>query len=244
MVIAASTPANCFDYAFQAGKIALEHMTPVILLTDAFLANGSSAWRIPDMNTFPTINPPYAPEEMRGQWAPYLRNDSNMVRYWALPGREGFAHRIGGLEKDTKTGAISTDPANHQLMCELRAKKVAAIAKELPQLEVLGEPEADTLVVGWGGTFGHLYAAVESLNQEGKKTALAHFNFINPLPANTEEVLSRYKTIVVCELNSGQFASYLRAQIPSVATRICQVNKIEAQPFTVKEVIDGINNSL
>jgi len=244
VVIAASTPANCFDYAFQAGKIALEHMTPVILLTDAFLANGSSAWRIPDMNTFPTINPPYAPEEMRGQWAPYLRNDSNMVRYWALPGREGFAHRIGGLEKDTKTGAISTDPANHQLMCELRAKKVAAIAKELPQLEVLGEPEAEILVVGWGGTFGHLYAAVESLNQEGKKTALAHFNFINPLPANTEEVLSRYKTIVVCELNSGQFASYLRAQIPSVATRICQVNKIEAQPFTVKEVIDGINNSL
>ena len=243
VVIAAGTPADCFFYAFQAAKIALEHMTPVILLTDAFIANGSSAWRIPDMNDYPAINPPYTPEELRGRWAPYLRNADNLVRYWSLPGREGFAHRIGGLEKDNKTGAISTDPANHQLMCDLRAAKIAAIAKELPALTLQGDADADTVVVGWGGTFGHLYAAVEALNAEGKKTALAHFNYIRPLPANTEEVLSKFKKIVVCELNSGQFASYLRGQMPALAGRISQVNKVEAQPFTVEEVIDGINQA-
>ncbi len=239
VVIAASTPANCFDFAFQAGKIALEHMTPVILMTDAFLANGSSAWKIPNMDDYPTIHPPFVPEELRGKWTPYMRQAENFVRYWALPGREGFAHRIGGLEKDANTGAISTDPANHELMCQLRQKKVNAISEVIPPLEVQGDPEAEVLVVGWGGTFGHLHAAVEDLNKEGHKTALAHFNYINPLPKNTAEVFSRYKKIVVCELNNGQFASFLRSKLPS-GIEIQQFNKIQAQPFTVKEVYDAI----
>lgn len=239
VVVAASTPADCFDYAFQAAKIALEHMTPVIFMTDAFLANGSSAWRIPDMDKYPAINPPFVPEEMQGKWAPYLRNDKNFVRYWAVAGREGFAHRVGGLEKDARTGAISTDPANHELMCQLRAKKVAAIAEELPLLQVQGDADAEVLVVGWGGTFGHLYAAVEELNRKGKKTALAHFNYINPLPKNTAEVLGKYRKIVVCELNSGQFAAYLREKMPA-GMDIRQFNKVQAQPFNVSEVVEAI----
>ena len=238
-VVAASTPADCFDYAFQAAKIALEHMTPVILLTDAFLANGSSAWRIPDLSTYPAINPPFVPEEMRGQWAPYIRDEKTLVRYWAVAGREGFAHRVGGLEKDARTGAISTDPANHELMCQLRAQKIAAIAEDLPLLQVQGNPDADVLLVGWGGTYGHLCAAVETLNKQGKKAALAHFNYINPLPKNTAEVLSRYKKIVVCELNSGQFAAYLREKMPA-GMEIKQFNKVQAQPFTVSEILEAV----
>lgn len=239
VVIAASTPANCFDYAFQAAKIALEHMTPVILMTDAFLANGSSAWRIPDMKDYPAIVPPFVPEEMQGQWTPYLRNDKNFVRYWAVAGRKGFAHRIGGLEKDGRTGAISTDPENHQRMTDLRQKKVDAIAQVIPPLKVEGDPKADVLVVGWGGTYGHLYAAVEELNAAGRKTALAHFNYINPLPANTAEVLSKYKKIVVCELNNGQFAAYLRSKMPA-GLDIRQFDKVQAQPFSVEEVREAV----
>lgn len=239
VVIAASTPANCFDYAFQAAKIALEHMTPVILMTDAFLANGSSAWRIPDMKDYPAIVPPFVPEEMQGRWTPYLRNNENFVRYWAVAGRKGFAHRIGGLEKDGHTGAISTDPENHQRMTDLRQKKVDAIAKVIPPLKVEGNLQADVLVVGWGGTYGHLYAAVEELNAAGKKTALAHFNYINPLPANTAEVLSKYKKIVVCELNNGQFAAYLRSKMPA-GLDIRQFDKVQAQPFSVEEVREAV----
>ncbi len=235
VVIAASTPANCFDFAFQAAKIALEHMTPVFLMTDAFLANGSSAWKIPNMDSYPSINPPYVTEDMQGKWAPYLRQDKNLVRYWALPGTKGFAHRIGGLEKDSVTGAISTDPDNHQLMTDLRQGKIDRIADCLPLQKVEGNPDADVLVVGWGGTYGHLYAAVQELNAEGKACALAHFNYINPLPRNTQEILSKYKKIIVCELNNGQFAAYLRSKMPA-GLNISQLNKVQAQPFAVAEV--------
>ena len=234
VVVAASTPANCFDYAFIASKLAVEHMTPAILLTDGFLANGSSAWKIPNMDEYPAIIPPFVHAEMQPYWKPYLRNPENGSRYWAIPGMEGFSHRIGGLEKDNNTGAISTEPKNHQLMTNLRQAKIDAIANVIPELEVQGNPDADLLVIGWGGTFGHLYAAVDELNTKGEKVALAHFNYICPLPRNTAEILKKYKKIVVCELNNGQFAGYLRTKVADINP--LQFNKVEGQPFTTSEL--------
>lgn len=238
VVLAASTPTNCFDMAFAASKIALEHMTPVILLTDAFIANGSSAWRIPEMEEYPEIHPQYVYNDLlKDNWKPYKRNPETNVRYWAIPGTEGFMHRLGGLEKDCITSAISTDPANHQKMTDMRQAKIDYIANEIPELEILGNPEADLLVVGWGGTYGHLYSAVESMNAIGKKVAMIHFNYINPMPKNTEEILRRYKKIVVCELNNGQFATQLCAKIPGL-TNVSRFNKVQGQPFMVSELTD------
>lgn len=235
VVLAASTPTNCFDMAFQAAKIALEHMTPVILLTDAFIANGSSAWRIPEMSEYPDIKPNYVkPEMLAEDWKPYKRDPETHVRYWAIPGTEGFMHRLGGLEKDNVTSAISTDPANHQRMTDLRQAKIDYIANCIPALEVKGNPDADLLVVGWGGTYGHLFSAVDELNHEGKKVALAHFNYINPLPANTAEVLKRYKKVVVCEQNNGQFATQLCGKIPGLVVN--RFNRVQGQPFMVSEL--------
>ena len=238
VVLAASTPTNCFDMAFAASKIALEHMTPVILLTDAFIANGSSAWRIPEMEEYPEIHPQYVYNDLsKDNWKPYKRNPETNVRYWAIPGTEGFMHRLGGLEKDCITSAISTDPANHQKMTDMRQAKIDYIANEIPELEILGNPEADLLVVGWGGTYGHLYSAVESMNAIGKKVAMVHFNYINPMPKNTEEILRQYKKIVVCELNNGQFATQLCAKIPGL-TNVSRFNKVQGQPFMVSELTD------
>ena len=238
VVLAASTPTNCFDMAFAASKIALEHMTPVILLTDAFIANGSSAWRIPEMEEYPEIHPQYVYNDLlKDNWKPYKRNPETNVSYWAIPGTEGFMHRLGGLEKDCITSAISTDPANHQKMTDMRQAKIDYIANEIPELEILGNPEADLLVVGWGGTYGHLYSAVESMNAIGKKVAMVHFNYINPMPKNTEEILRRYKKIVVCELNNGQFATQLCAKIPGL-TNVSRFNKVQGQPFMVSELTD------
>ena len=235
-VVAASTPADCFDMAFNAAKIALEHMTPVILLTDGFIGNGSSAWRIPDNDEYPAIRPQYvAPEQAEG-WKPYMRNEETGVRYWAKPGTEGFMHRLGGLEKDYVTSAISTDPANHEKMVKARQAKIDRIAFDIPELTVLGDESSDLLVVGWGGTYGHLYSAVEAMCQAGKPVAFAHFNYISPLPRNTEEVLRRYKKIVVCELNNGQFASYLAGKVSGL--NILRYNKVQAQPFMVSELVE------
>ena len=238
VVLAASTPTNCFDMAFVASKIALEHMTPVILLTDAFIANGSSAWRIPEMEEYPEIHPQYVYNDLlKDNWKPYKRNPETNVRYWAIPGTEGFMHRLGGLEKDCITSAISTDPANHQKMTDMRQAKIDYIANEIPELEILGNPEADLLVVGWGGTYGHLSSAVESMTAIGKKVAMVHFNYINPMPKNTEEILRRYKKVVVCELNNGQFATQLCAKIPGL-TNVSRFNKVQGQPFMVSELTD------
>lgn len=234
-VIAATSPTNCFDAAYMACKIALEHMTPVILLTDAFIANGSAAWKLPDLKDYPAINPPYATSEMKGNYTPFYRNSDSYVRYWAIPGMEGYTHRIGGLEKDSKTGAISTDPLNHNEMVANRAIKVAKI--EVPDLVVDGDEDADFLVVGWGGTYGHLYSAVSQMREEGKKVAFAQFEFINPLPKNTAEVLKRYKKIVVAEQNLGQFAGYLRMKIPGLM--VSQFNEVKGQPFIIRELVDA-----
>lgn len=238
-VVAAASPTDCFNMAFEAARIAVEHMTPVVLLTDGFIANGSSAWRIPEEDEYPAIKPNFVKPEMLEQgWRPYMRNEETEVRYWAIPGTPGFQHRLGGLEKDYNTSAISTDPANHEKMVQARQKKIDLIARNIPDVEVQGNPNADTLLIGWGGTYGHLYTAVEELNNSGKPVAFAHFRYICPLPANTAEVISRYKRVIVAELNNGQFADYLQAKNPM--TDIKRINKVQGQPFLVQEIIDGV----
>ena len=240
VVIAASSPSDCFHYAFMASKIAMEHMTPVILLTDGFIANGSEPWRIPSMADYPTICPPIV-EKCEGDFMPYARNEK-LARGWAFPGKEGLEHRIGGLEKDCLKGTISYDPANHQEMTRTRAKKVALVADELPTPEVMGEKDADVLVIGWGGTRGHLQTAVTELQEEGKSISLLHFNYLNPMPHGVEELLKGHKKIVVCELNEGQFASYLRQMFQNYTFE--QYNKTEGQPFTIVELKDKFNSLL
>ncbi len=234
-VVAASTPANCFYYAFEAGRLALEHMTPVVLMTDGFLANGSEPFRIPDMEKMPEINPPIVPEGTE-DYQPYKRDPETLVRGWAIPGTPGLEHRIGGLEKDKNTGNVSYDPANHEEMTHIRAEKVAKIVEDIPEQKIEGEQEGDLLLVGWGSTYGHLVSAMEELTAEGKKVGLAHFNYINPLPANTGEVLGKFKKILVCELNLGQFANYLRMNYPKYEYH--KLNKVQGLPFTVAEIKD------
>lgn len=240
-VIASHSPANCFDMAFQAAKIALEHMTPVILLSEGFLGNGSEPWRIPSMDSYPEIKPPYAKGILAEdeKFCPFRRDPETLVPKWALPGQKGLEHRVGGLEKNHE-GVLSTDPANHETMVRERAEKVARIARDIPQLTVEGPSEADLLIVGWGGTYGHLKTAYAELGRED--VALAHFDYINPLPANTAEVFSRYKRILVCELNSGQFAAYLRGVLPQFSYLQC--NKVQGQPFLVSDIMAAVEKAL
>lgn len=239
VVMSALSPTDCFNSAFEAARIAVEHMTPVILLTDAFIGNGSSAWRIPEADEFPAIRPNRVPDALREAWQPYMRDPETLVRYWAVPGTPELMHRIGGLEKHARTGAISNDPVNHEQMVQVRREKVARVAADIPAQEVLlGSPETDTLLIGWGGTYGHLYSAAEELNAEGVKVALAQFKYINPLPANTSELLRRYKRVIVAELNTGQFADWLQAKHPDV--EIHRINKIQGQPFMVSELVDRV----
>lgn len=239
-VIAATSPTDCFDAAFQACKMALEHMTPVILMTDAYVANGSGAFRLPKMADFPTITPPYVPQEMKGSWTPYMRKEDG-TRYWAVPGREGFEHILGGLEKDDKTGAISTNPENHDLMTRKRQAKIDAIP--VPDLEVLGDKDdADLLIVGFGGTYGHLHAAMDEMRSAGHKVALAHFKYINPLPKNTAEVMRKYPRVVVAEQNMGQLAGWLRMKVDGFVP--AQYNEVKGQPFKVSELVKAFTPML
>lgn len=236
-VVAATSPTDCFDAAYMAAKIALEHMTPVILLTDAYVANGSAAWKLPNIDELPEIHPNYATAEMKGNYTPYKRDEESLVRYWAIPGQEGYTHILGGLEKDGDTGAISTDPENHDKMCRLRAGKVARIP--VPDLEVLGDKDdADLLIVGFGGTYGHLYTAMEELRKKGYKVASTQFKYINPLPKNTAEVLTKYKKVVVAEQNLGQLAAYLRSKVDGLIPY--QFNQVKGQPFVVSELVKAI----
>ena len=235
VVIAASTSANCFDYAYAAAKIALENMTPVVLLTDTYLANGTGLWRIPQLSELPHIQPQSVPEELKGNYNPALR-DERGVRYWAYPGMEGYEHRNIGLERDAEKGTISTNPETHHRMVLARQAKNEQEANQIPLLQVQGNPQSDTLLIGWGSTEGHLLAAAEQLD-----CALAHFNYIHPLPKNTEEVLRQYKRIVACELNSGQFAAYLRSKMEGL--HIEQYNEMTAQPFAVDRIVKAINQA-
>ncbi|MGM9838376.1 MAG: 2-oxoacid:acceptor oxidoreductase subunit alpha [Paludibacteraceae bacterium] len=233
VVIAASSSANCFQFAYEACRLALENMTPVILLTDTYLANGTALWRLPKLAELPEIHPQSVPESLKGQYNPALR-DERGVRYWAFPGMEGYEHRNIGLERDARRGTISTNPENHEQMVNTRQAKVDQVANSIPLLTVQGNADSDLLLVGWGSTEGHLRAAAAQLN-----CALAHFNYITPLPRNTREVLARYKRIVVCELNNGQFATLLRAHIPGI--EIEQYNEITGQPFAVERIVNHVH---
>lgn len=241
VVIAASTPNDCFRYAFEAGRIAMEHMTPVILLTDGFIANGSQPWRIPSMKDFPAIKPPIVDEAPEGGFMPYARN-AQLARGWAFPGKKGLEHRVGGLEKDALKGCISHDPKNHQVMVDTRAAKVAKVVDDIPAQEVIGERTGDLLVVGWGGTRGNLQSTVEEMQAEGRSISLAHFNYINPLPHGVREIFAGFKRIVVCELNEGQFAAYLRQNFQEF--RYEQYNKCEGLPFTTVELREKFESLL
>jgi len=236
-VVAPASPTDCFTMAFEACRIAIEHMTPVILLSDAFIGNGSSAWRIPDADEYPAIKPNYVPADLAGSWKPYDRNEDK-VRYWAIPGTPGLAHRIGGLEKDYVTGAISNSPENHERMVMTRREKIERIANDIPALEAIEPQGADTILVGWGGTYGHLRTAATELTAEGTPMAFAQLRYINPLPANTREILGRYKRVIVAELNTGMMADYLQAKFPEL--KIERINKIQGQPFKVSEVKDAV----
>lgn len=239
VVLSATSPTDCFDSAYWAAKLAVEHMTPVILLTDGYIANGSSAWKLPKMSEYPEIRPNYVQDNFKEEasaWKPYLRNEETLVRFWGVPGTENYMHRIGGLEKDYFTGVISSNPDNHQLMVKTRQAKIDKIADVIPEQEVLGDQDADTLVVGWGGTYGHLLEAVNRIRHNGKKVALAHFKFISPLPKNTIELLGKYKKIVVVEQNNGQFADLLKSKTD--CANIFKFNRIKGQPFKVSRLVE------
>ena len=238
-VLSAVSPTDCFEMAFQACRIAIEHMTPVILLTDAFIGNGSSAWRVPEKDDYPEIKVPLVSAERLEQgWKPYDHDNDTLVRYWSIPGMEKGMHRVGGLEKDYDTSVISTDARNHARMVETRREKVARIARDIPRMQPMFDEDADTILLGWGGTYGHLLTAATELNASGRKVAFWQFRYINPLPENAIEVLSKYKRIIVAELNTGMFADYLQMHLPG--KEVLRINKIEGQPFLVSEVVEGV----
>lgn len=241
IIMAASSASDCFYSAFEASKLALEHMTPVILLTDGSIANGSEVFKIPKVDELPKITPPIV-EPDDTSYKPYARDAEKLSRRWALPGTKGLRHRIGGLEKEDITGNVSMDPLNHERMSHLREEKVKRVANYIPDQEVIGPDEADLLVVSWGGTYGVMLTAINQLIEEGKSVSLAHFKHIMPLPKNTREIFSRYKKIVVCEINMGQFVNYLRMQFPGFSYE--QYNKIQGLPFMVAEMVDKVNELL
>lgn len=237
VVMAAHSPAHCFEMAFMAAKVALEHMVPVMLLSEGYLGNGSEPWRVPSMSQMPEIHPRYA-HEGEGKFKPFRRDPQTLAREWAVPGMKGCEHRVGGLEKN-HDGVLSNAPENHELMVRERAEKVARVAADLPLLQVNGPESGKVLLVGWGGTYGHIESAVEELRAEGREVSFAHFDFIDPLPSNTAEVFSRFEKIIVCELNTGQFASYLRTMVPG--REYLQCNKVQGQTFLVRDIVESVN---
>ena len=240
-IIAATSPTDCFDAAYRAAKMALEHMTPVILLTDAFIANGSAAWKLPKMDELPDIRPHYVTDEQKYKDTPYVRDPESQVRYWAIPGQEGYTHILGGLEKDGKTGAISTEPENHNKMSHIRYQKVARIP--VPDMVVEGDADdAELLIVGFGSTYGHLLSATNVLRSRGHKVAMAQVKFVNPLPANIAEVLMRYPKVVVAEQNLGQLAALLRIRVNGFAPY--QYNQVKGQPFVVNDLVEEFERLL
>ena len=242
VVMAASSPDNCFYYSYQAARIAMEHVTPVILLSDTYLASGTSPWRIPEKGDLDEINIPKFKGDPEN-WEPFLRQPEYLNRYWMSPGDKGFEHRNGGLEKKEITGNLTYDPQNHEKMTKIRAEKIERIAKRLPLLSVTGAQSGKVLVVGWGSTHGAINTAVTEMIEDGEESiGFAHFNYINPLPANTEQVLSTFDQILVCELNNGQFVNYLRSKFPQF--RYQQFNKIQGQPFFTSEIKAEIINTL
>ncbi|MBL4657054.1 MAG: 2-oxoacid:acceptor oxidoreductase subunit alpha [Flavobacteriales bacterium] len=237
IVVAGSTPSNCFTYAFEAARLAVEHMTPVIFLSDGYLGNGSEPWKYPTMADLPDIVAPEAKGNGEG-FLPYVRDEEKMNRPWVIPGTKGFEHRMGGIEKEDLTGAISYDPENHENMVGIRAEKVARVANYIPEQEVVGEDKGEVLVVGWGSTRGSLFAACKNLQEEGKSVSMAHFNYLSPLPKNTGEIFGNFKKIIVFELNLGQLAGHLRSLYPEF--KFDKYNKVQGLPLTVSEIKEEI----
>ena len=240
IVVAASTPSNCFEWSYEASRLALEHNTPVVLLTDGYLGNGAGPWKIKSVKDMQDITPLVAKEGE--DWMPYARASDKLARKHAIPGTPGLEHRLGGLEKDALTGNVSYDPDNHEVMCKVRQEKVERVANFIPNQEIFGDDKGDVLVLGWGGTYGSLYTAVKELRQDNKDVTLAHFNYINPLPKNTAEIFANYKTIVVCEINNGQFVNILRMNFPEF--RFEQFNHIQGLPFQTAELKEHFNTLL
>ena len=235
IVIAASTPANCFDYAYEAAKLTLEHMTPVVLLSDGYIATGSAPWKIKSVDEMPEIRTNVI-REAKENWHPYDRDENTLARNWAVPGTEGLEHRVGGLEKERVTGNVSYDPENHQNMTTIRAEKIKRVQNYIPELTTEFANEGELLVIGWGGTYGPLYSAIKQLKEEGyNNIGYAHFNYINPLPKNTEAIFARFKKIIVCELNTGQFAAVLGMNFHGF--EFLQLNKVQGLPFSNNELI-------
>jgi len=237
IVLAASTPSNCFNFAFEASRLALEHMTPVILLTDGYIANGSAPWKIQSVDDLPEIKNRMTKVAPEGLWHPYTRDKETLARNWGIPGTPGLEHRVGGLEKDSITGNVNQAPENHEKMTGIRAEKIKRVQNNIPEIKTEFADTGDLLVIGWGGTYGSLHSAVKQINEEGyKNIGFAHFNYINPLPKNTEEVLKKFKKIIVCELNAGQFAKILRINFEGF--QFLQKNKIQGLPFGNNELIE------
>lgn len=233
IVMAAQSSADCFYSAYEAAKLSLEHMTPVILLTDGSIANGSEVFKIPEVAELPSITPPIVKANDK-DYMPYKRDPEKLSRSWAIPGTEGLRHRIGGLEKEDITGNVSVDPLNHEKMTNLREEKVLRVSNYVDEQEVIGDMEGDLLVVSWGGTYGVMLTAIEQLREEGVNVSLAHFKYIKPLPKNTREIFKNFKKILVCEINLGQFVNYLRMELPEFSYQ--QYNKIQGLPFMVSEL--------
>jgi 2-oxoglutarate ferredoxin oxidoreductase subunit alpha len=232
VVIAASSPADCFATAIEAVRIAVTHMTPVILLTDGYLANGSEPWKVPDVEDLPVIRAPFRTDP--AGFRPFDRKPETLARAWVRPGTPGMEHRIGGLEHQDGSGNVSSDAANHEVMTRLREEKVARVARDIPQATTFGDADADLLLVGWGGTAGALHAATLALRKAGRKVAHLHLRHINPFPVNLGEILARHPRVLVAELNRGQLDMLLRARFLT-PTRRC--NKMQGQPFSVGELV-------
>jgi 2-oxoglutarate/2-oxoacid ferredoxin oxidoreductase subunit alpha len=241
-VIAAATPSDCFDAALEAARIAVKYRTPVFLLSDAYLANGSEPWLLPDVDAIPAIEPNFAKADGE-DFQPYRRDEQTLARPWARPGTPGLEHRIGGLEKQDVTGNVSYDPDNHDLMVRLRAQKVAGIAQDIPELEVDDPDGANTLVLSWGGTYGSVAAAVRRVRATGKKVAHAHLRYLNPFPRNTGEILRAYDKVLVPEINLGQLQKLVRAEFLVDATGFNLVRGIPFRAGEVAAAIDAMVNS-
>jgi 2-oxoglutarate ferredoxin oxidoreductase subunit alpha len=240
-VLAPSTPGDCFWTAFEAARIAIRYMTPVILLSDGYLANGTEPFRIPDLEDLPTFTAEYARSRDGQPFHPYLRDPETLARPWARPGTPGLEHRIGGLEKTDVTGNVDYDPINHEFMVRTRAAKVDGVARDIPPIEVHGARSGDLLVLGWGGTFGAIRGALNRLLDQGLSVGHCHLRHLNPLPSDLGEVLNQYRTVVIPELNSGHLLKVIRAKYLIDAVGL---NKIQGKPFTVEEIMDRIEKLL
>jgi 2-oxoglutarate ferredoxin oxidoreductase subunit alpha len=230
-VVAAASAADCFTMTVEAARLALKYMTPVILLTDGYIAQGTEPWKIPNMDELPEITAKFADDPET--FAPYARDPETLARMWAVPGMQGMEHRIGGLEKQNISGAVSHDPENHQLMTEIRQKKIDQIANDIPKAKILGSEDAELLIIGWGSSYGAIKSAVDAKNKEGVKVAYVHLKHLNPLPSNLGEIVAKYETILVPELNLGQLRTILHSKF---FKPMLGLNKVQGQPFRTSDI--------